>query len=155
MAGWAKWLAFIGSAPANYIIPALGLLGFAAFALLEFASIKERRRMAAPELSSPALTPAERLNKALSESFLLRERAVQRPNEKPALCEDPLYRWAERTYRLIREHYPVYADRFYGPDASIDPDDFYLAFAYETQDHGRHDYLEQRITLLREVVAKR
>lgn len=113
---------------------------------------REGRHSAGGEASAAA--SVEPLTKALSEALSLRDRAASYPNEKPPFQEDPLWRWTQRTYELICEHHPAYADDFYGPDATIDPGDLFIAFCYETQNHGRNHYLDQRIALLKAIMAE-
>lgn len=118
-----------------------------------------------PELERPAAepeSPAERLNEALRRGMALRTTLLLEdqghwegdelvlPNPLP-FSEDPVYIWARETYDLLREHFPAYADDFYGGDPSLGSEHFPLFYVTEVKDGRREAYLESRIDALKRI----
>lgn len=111
-------------------------------------------------------TPTDGLRDALSEGMKLRTRLalesqghregdeIVRPDPVP-IKEDPLYRWARKTYDLLNRHFPEHADDFYGDGPEVGSGYFMLAFTTEIKGAaGRGGYLERRLALLKELLEK-
>ena len=67
---------------------------------------------------------------------------------------DPLYVWGLETWRVLRLADPVTAKAFYGESAPYEEGYFLIAFTMES-DRGRHGYLQSRLRLLEQALARR
>ena len=105
--------------------------------------------------------PVDRLRDALTRGMALRTvlnsedrghwegEDVVLPEPRPTR-DDPLYVWASETYELLREHFPAYADAFYGDDPALGSETFALPYIMEIKRGSREAYLERRIAVLRD-----
>jgi hypothetical protein len=105
--------------------------------------------------------PVDRLREALTRGMALRTvlnsedrghwegEDVVLPEPRPTR-DDPLYVWASETHGLLREHFPAYADAFYGDDPSLGSETFALPYIMEIKRGSREAYLERRIAVLRD-----
>jgi len=108
------------------------------------------------ELADPATdkttkerTPRELLSAAIADGMRLRTAAILDPDENFSFSDDPLYQWARRAYDVLRNHFVLFADEFYGEDPSLGAGYFAMAYPVATDDLGRPGYLASRLEILK------
>jgi hypothetical protein len=93
--------------------------------------------------------PRDQLAEMVDAGMKLRTAEVLRPDAVLPFSHDPLYQWARRAFDLLRAHFVLFADEFYGEDPELGSGYFGLAYACATTDMDRSEYLESRIEILK------
>lgn len=112
--------------------------------------------------------PLRRLREVLDRgidlrTYVLLEGAGAYENEKgevvggdpyPITRHERLYLWGREAWETLREHFPEYADEFYGEDYKLGSPYLLFAFSQEVNRDGRDSYLERRIALLERIIDR-
>lgn len=113
-------------------------------------------------------TPLDRIRAVLAQgidlrTYVLMEEAGAYENAEgeivggepyPITRDERLYVWAREAWKAVREHFPEYANEFYGEDYKLGSPYLLYAFSEEVNRDGRDGYLEQRIALLERIIAR-
>lgn len=94
-------------------------------------------------------TPCDLLSDAIADGMRLRTSATLDPDANFPLSEDPLFQWAQRSFDVLRNHFVLFADDFFGEDPSLGAAYLGMAYACATDDLGRPGYLASRLDVLK------